>query len=102
MAKKVLLMYISENSGHHRACLAIEKALKLKGEDIETLNVNAFNYTNPILEKIIGKTYMSVIRRKPQFWGYLYDKNYTVGQNPLDLDIRDWSSPNWALLVRLH
>jgi len=73
MAKKVLLMYISESSGHHRACLAIEKALKLKGEDIETLNVNAFNYTNPILEKIIGKTYMSVIRRKPQFWGYLYD-----------------------------
>lgn len=73
MKKKILLMYISKDSGHHRASLAIEKALHLKANDIETLNVNSFNYTNPVLEKIINKTYMSVIRRKPEVWGYLYD-----------------------------
>jgi len=66
-------MYISNDSGHHRASLAIEKALKMLDPSVEVTNINSFNYTNPILEKIIGKTYMSVIRRKPEFWGYLYD-----------------------------
>ena len=45
----------------------------MQDSNIETLNVNSFNYTNPVLEKIINQTYMSVIRRKPEFWGYLYD-----------------------------
>lgn len=61
------------DSGHHRATLAIEKAFHLMRADIDTLNVNSFNYTNPILEKIINRTYMGVIRQKPEFWGYLYD-----------------------------
>ena len=66
-------MYISDNSGHHKASLALETAFKYECSDIETLNVNAFNYTNPVIEKIINSTYMSVIKRKPEFWGYLYD-----------------------------
>lgn len=73
MSKRVLLMYISYNSGHHRASIAIEKALKMLRPDTEVLNINGFNYTNPILERVINRTYMAVIKRKPQVWDYLYD-----------------------------
>lgn len=66
-------MYISENSGHHHASLAIESAFHKASLDIEILNVNSFHYTNPILEKIINRTYMGIIRRRPEVWGYLYD-----------------------------
>lgn len=66
-------MYITKNSGHHRASQAVENAFHELSDDVETLNINSFQYTNPILEKVINKTYMSVIRRKPAFWGYLYD-----------------------------
>ncbi len=66
-------MYISYNSGHHRASIAIERALKMLAPETEVLNINGFNYTNPILERVINRTYMSVIRRKPQIWDYLYD-----------------------------
>ncbi len=66
-------MYISYNSGHHRCSIAIERALKILEPDTEVLNINGFNYTNPILERVINRTYMSVIRRKPQIWDYLYD-----------------------------
>ncbi|MFH1790970.1 MAG: glycosyltransferase [Candidatus Omnitrophota bacterium] len=69
---KVLFLYISNDSGHHKASLAIERALTKTGR-VETMSVNALNYTNPILEKIIGRTYMGVIRSRPEFWGYLYD-----------------------------
>lgn len=70
---KILLMYITENSGHYRASKAVENALKKIGPTIETLNINGFAYTNPIMEKVINRTYMSVIKNKPEVWEYLYD-----------------------------
>lgn len=73
MQKKILLMYISKNSGHHLASLAIEHALKTIDSSVKILNINAFNYTNPILEKIINKTYMGIIKTRPEVWDYLYD-----------------------------
>ncbi|MFH1783049.1 MAG: glycosyltransferase [Candidatus Omnitrophota bacterium] len=71
--KKILLLYITLNSGHHRASCAIENALKDISPSIETLNINAFVYTNPIFEKIINRTYMTVIKNRPEVWDYLYD-----------------------------
>lgn len=71
--KRVLLLFISEHSGHHCASLAIEKALRELDPSTETLNINSFNYTNPILEKVINRAYMGVVRRTPELWDYLYD-----------------------------
>jgi len=66
-------MYVNYNSGHQRSSIAIENSLKTLAPDIQILNINGFNYTNPILERIINKTYMAVIKRQPQVWDYLYD-----------------------------
>ena len=71
--KRIILMYISEVSGHHSATNAIEKALKYLFPRTEVLNINAFNYTNPISEKIVNRLYMGVIKRTPKIWDYLYD-----------------------------
>jgi processive 1,2-diacylglycerol beta-glucosyltransferase len=76
--KRIILMYISEVSGHHSATIAIEKALKILQPDAQILNINAFNYTNPISEKIINRLYMSVIKMTPQIWDYLYDNPKVV------------------------
>lgn len=72
-ARKVLLLYISVLSGHHRAAMAVEKALKFLNPDIQVYNINSFNYTNPILERIINRTYTGIIKRTPEVWEYLYD-----------------------------
>jgi len=66
-------MYISANSGHHRASLAIQKALQVIDSSVNVLNINAFNYTHPILEKVINKTYAGIIKNTPEVWEYLYD-----------------------------
>lgn len=66
-------MYISEVSGHHNATLAIEKALKEIDHHVSILNINSFNYTNPLMEKLINKAYMGVIKKTPRLWDYLYD-----------------------------
>ena len=71
--KRVLLLYITNLSGHHRAAMAVEKGLKYVAPDLDVRSVNSFNYTNPILEKIINRTYMGIIKRTPEVWEYLYD-----------------------------
>lgn len=74
MAKKrVLLLYISVNSGHQKAALAIEKAINLLDPEVEILNINSFNYTNPLVERVINRTYLGVIKNRPEVWEYLYD-----------------------------
>jgi processive 1,2-diacylglycerol beta-glucosyltransferase len=71
-------MYISEISGHHQATRAIENALKFIDPNANILNINAFNYTNPLSEKIINKLYTHVIKRTPKIWDLLYDNPKVV------------------------
>lgn len=71
-------MYISEVSGHHSATLAIEKAIKTLQPNTQTLNINTFNYTNPISEKVVNRLYMGMIKRTPGIWDYLYDNPAVV------------------------
>ncbi len=73
MPCKVLILYITKRSGHHCAAIALEKAFKKNFPDIEINIVDAFKYTNPILNKIAHKTYMQLIRSNPDVWEYLYD-----------------------------
>lgn len=68
-------MYISEVSGHRSAAMALEKALRITDPGVEILSLNAFNYTNPVSEKVVNSIYMSVIKRFPVLWDYLYDND---------------------------
>jgi processive 1,2-diacylglycerol beta-glucosyltransferase len=66
-------MYISEISGHHSATLAIEQAIKTLSPETKVLNINTFNYTNPISERFVNRLYMGIIKKTPRIWDYLYD-----------------------------
>jgi len=71
--KRVLLMYITKVSGHRQATVAIQKSLKELNPNIEAPTVNGFGYAYPILEKVVNQAYMSVIKRTPKVWDYMYD-----------------------------
>jgi processive 1,2-diacylglycerol beta-glucosyltransferase len=71
--KRILLMFISYNSGHHRAALAIEKGLRQLSPYSTILNINAFRHTNPIIERMVNRAYMGIIKNKPEIWDYFYD-----------------------------
>ena len=71
--KRVLLLYISQVSGHRHSAVAISKALKELNSDCEIRSLNGFGYTFPLMEKVINTAYMGVIKRAPQIWEYLYD-----------------------------
>jgi len=73
MKKKILIFYISQYSGHFQAAKAIKGAFSELEGDFEVEMINAFNYTNPVLGKLLTKTYIEVIKKKPDFWGNIYD-----------------------------
>ncbi len=75
---RVLILYISEVSGHRKAAMAIENSLRLLNPEVETLNLNAFNYTYPTTEKIVNQLYLSIVKRTPGIWDYLYDNPSVV------------------------
>ncbi len=72
---RILLFYISVNSGHQMAAMAIEDAIRIVDRNVETLNINHFHYTNPVLAKLIMKGYHGMLRKTPELWDYLYDNN---------------------------
>ncbi|MFA5370225.1 MAG: glycosyltransferase, partial [Candidatus Omnitrophota bacterium] len=46
--------------------------------DTQIYSINSFHYTNPILERIINRTYNGIIKRTPEVWEYLYDNPRVV------------------------
>ncbi len=73
MAKRALIFYISRFSGHYHAARAISKGLLKLDPEAEIRKINTFEYTNPILGRLINKAYMEVIKKKPEIWGNMYD-----------------------------
>lgn len=76
-------MYITKVSGHRQATVAIQKTLKSFLPDAEIMSINGFEYTYPILEKVVNKAYMGVIKRAPKIWDRMYDNPKLVKRSKL-------------------
>ncbi|PIQ84528.1 MAG: hypothetical protein COV75_01790 [Candidatus Omnitrophica bacterium CG11_big_fil_rev_8_21_14_0_20_63_9] len=75
--RRILLMYITTSSGHHRASCAIEQTIKRLDPGATVVAVDAFQYTSRFVRSAISHSYFSLIRHQPDVWEYLYD-NPTV------------------------
>ncbi|MBI4432737.1 MAG: hypothetical protein HY592_04555 [Candidatus Omnitrophica bacterium] len=75
---RILLMYVHEYSGHHHAALALEKAFRAIQPRSECLLVDALRYTHPLLEGLIRRTYLEIIKKRPEVWEHLYDNPWVV------------------------
>lgn len=66
-------MYITARSGHYQAARAVEQAIRRLRPETEILTIDAFQYLNPVLARIVDRMYLSVIQKVPEVWDYLYD-----------------------------
>ena len=71
-------MYVHEYSGHHHAALALEKTFQALQPKTECRLVDALRYTHPILERLIRRSYLEIIKKKPEVWEYLYDNPWVL------------------------
>ncbi len=78
MRQRILLMYITVRSGHFQAARALEQGIWHLNPHAEILTIDAFQYLNPILARIVDRMYLSVIQKLPELWDYLYDNPKVV------------------------
>ncbi len=71
--RRILILYISNISGHRSAATAIEKAIKLLAPSCQLKSLNFFQYVAPVTEKVVNTMYMGVIKRAPIIWQVMYD-----------------------------
>jgi processive 1,2-diacylglycerol beta-glucosyltransferase len=71
--RRILFFYLTKHSGHYAAAVAIDQALRRAHGDVETMLVDSFSHTNPLLSKMTLKTYLAVLRTAPEVWEFLYD-----------------------------
>lgn len=71
-------MYITVRSGHYQAARAIEAGLRQLNPKAEILAIDAFQYLNPVLARMVDRLYLSVIQNLPDLWDYLYDNPKVV------------------------
>lgn len=56
----------------------MEKAFHALDSDSECLLVDALRYTHPILDRLIFRTYLQIIKKRPEVWEYLYDNPWVL------------------------
>jgi processive 1,2-diacylglycerol beta-glucosyltransferase len=72
--KKILILYITERSGHHSAASALKRGFEVVDPSVTVKCINAFRYFFPVAEWLTHKVYLFVIKRVPSIWRFLYDR----------------------------
>jgi processive 1,2-diacylglycerol beta-glucosyltransferase len=85
--KRVLVLYITERSGHHSAAQSIKRAMELKDPTCTVQCVNAFRYAFPFAERLTHFLYLTVIKRVPHIWEKMYDNPKLVGRSQM---VKNW------------
>jgi len=60
--------------GHYRVAQALDEAFRSVAEDVEVRVCDALDYTNPVFKNLYGGTYLGLVKKTPELWGYLYNK----------------------------
>ena len=71
--RRVLLLHVTTSSGHHHASRAIAQGLRRLDPTCQAIDIDAFDYTSRFVRLAIMHSYLSLIRRYPDVWEYLYD-----------------------------
>ncbi len=78
MLKRVMLSYINVTTGHRRAAQSVHKTLKYLYPGIEVSELDTLKYLHPVMEGIIEKVYLEMLKSNPHLWDYVYDNEKIV------------------------
>ena len=72
----VLILHATAGAGHTRAAQAIAAALKSTGCSHRV--VDTLECTSALFRRMYVKSYIELVQRAPELWGYFYDKSDVV------------------------
>ena len=71
--RRIALLYASAGTGHKTAALALARWFERESPGCETLCLDTLDFTNALVRGLYTRSYLEMVRRAPQLWGYFYD-----------------------------
>lgn len=72
---KLLILYVSAGAGHQQAAFALRKVAE-ENFSIMAGAVDILDYTPAYFKRFYTGSYLEIVKRIPELWGYLYDRSY--------------------------
>ena len=72
--KKIVIFYLFDHTGHHRACQALERAFAMTSDDVEIRVVHSLRCFSPRAARWTESAYLWLLKRAPFLWGLVYDR----------------------------
>lgn len=60
-------------TGHKTAALALTRWFQLECPGVQTVCLDTLAYSSPLVRGIYTRSYLEMVRRAPQLWGYFYE-----------------------------
>lgn len=80
--KKIMILYASVGGGHFRAADGVRAYIEENYKNkYEVVMVDALNYTNKVIDKIVISSYVNMARYSPKLWSKIYqmgEEHYSV------------------------
>jgi len=73
MTRRILFLYLTKHSGHYAAAMAIDDAVRRLDSGVETMLLDSFSHTNPVLSKVTLRAYLAALKAAPEIWEWMYD-----------------------------
>src|SRR5512140_1968727 len=70
----VLILSASGGAGHLRAAEALHKTAEQLDLPIRTQNYDCLDFTSRTFKKLYAGTYLELVNKTPDLWGYFYQK----------------------------
>lgn len=70
---RVAVLYASVGTGHKTAALALTRWFQLECPGVRTVCLDTLAYSSPLVRGIYTRSYLEMVRRAPQLWGYFYE-----------------------------
>lgn len=72
---RLLMLYASAGAGHMQAAKALKTVCDQKNVAISE-TVDMLDYAPGYFKKLYKGSYLEIVKRIPELWGYLYDRSY--------------------------
>jgi processive 1,2-diacylglycerol beta-glucosyltransferase len=72
---KLLILYASAGAGHMQAARALRRVAEETSSAIAT-DIDILDYTPGYFKRFYKGSYLEIVKRIPELWGYLYDRSY--------------------------
>ena len=72
---KVLILSSSGGAGHLRAAEALHRTSRELDLPMKTENYDCLDFTTPTFKRLYAGTYLKLVNKTPELWGYLYGQS---------------------------